>query len=793
MSAAQAILNRSSATSTSVEEHRPSYGVAVCVTLAVLLLYVLTLSPSTAMWDTGEYMAAARDLGLPHPPGNPLFVLLGHTIGLLPFPSAYAARINLLAALSSSIASGFWFLITERILASWLAERWQRITGGIVASLLGATAFTVWNQSVVNEKVYTVSLAFFAVVSWLMVRWADDPDGPSADRVLIVVGYLLGLGYANHPAGLLTAPAVVVVVAARRPWKFIQADVVGWGTAVLYGLIAVIGLAALTVVFGWIAPAGVLAVAAIAWMQSKSFRRFPLVFAVAGALGLGLSVFAYEPIRSAQFPNMNEGETTGCLTHIEWSCTMSKTTLKRLRDNINREQYGKKLERGASYSAQVGMWWLYFKWQWLRDPAGHHAGLQRLLALVFLVLGLLGGYTHWRSDRRSFWFFGPLVFTMTLALIYYLNFKYGFSQAPELGNSVAREVRDRDYFYIWSFSAWGVWAGLGLVFVWQSLAQMFGPAARIRRDLAPGIPVGSRKGALLTVPVLALALIPLISNWQVASHRGDTFTRDWAHDLLNSVEPYGILITSGDNDTFPLWYAQEVEGIRKDVLVMVTTYLNIDWALRQMIRRPIPTYDAANGPALYRAQQWQKPTTPPLNMSLTDANAVPSYIELREPQAFEHGDIKTVITPRFMPEEQIVMLRLIKDSYPARPIYFAYRGTADEINLGDYVVGHGLAYKLMPHKVTASPTVVQASGEFIDVPASAELWTKVYQGPKTLLRQNKYWADRSTLSIPTRYVINGTLLAQGLAQLGDSTTAALVAETTQKISAVTDLPNLFGR
>ena len=67
---------------------------------------------------------------------------------------------------------------------------------------------------------------------------------------------------------------------------------------------------------------------------------------------------------------------------------------------------------------------------------------------------------HWRRDRASFWFFGPLIFTVTLALVYYMNFKYGASQAPELGNDVPREVRDRDYFYIWSFSTWGVWAAL---------------------------------------------------------------------------------------------------------------------------------------------------------------------------------------------------------------------------------------------------------------------------------------------------------------------------------------------
>ncbi len=104
-------------------------------------------------------------------------------------------------------------------------------------------------------------------------------------------------------------------------------------------------------------------------------------------------------------------------------------------------------------------------------PTAEHAALQAVLAALFLVLGLFGGWVHWRRDRQSFWFFGPLMLTLTLLLIYYLNFKYGYSQSPQLGETVDREVRDRDYFYLWSFSAWSVWAALGLVFVWESVRR----------------------------------------------------------------------------------------------------------------------------------------------------------------------------------------------------------------------------------------------------------------------------------------------------------------------------------
>src|SRR5580765_445041 len=212
-------------------DYRPSYLAGGIVSLFVLVLYLVTLAPSTAMWDTSEYIAAAYTLGLPHPPGNPLFVLIGRVFSIIPiFGPNVATRINVLAALCSAVSAGMWFLITERVLVGWFPQRWQRILGGAVAALIGATAFTVWNQSVVNEKVYTVSLVGLAIISWVMIRWSDDPDGRKADRMLVLVAYLLGLGYANHMAGMLAAPAVGLAVIIRRPrtifrWKLLLACV----------------------------------------------------------------------------------------------------------------------------------------------------------------------------------------------------------------------------------------------------------------------------------------------------------------------------------------------------------------------------------------------------------------------------------------------------------------------------------------------------------------------------------------------------------------------------------------
>src|SRR5690348_9335866 len=247
------------------EPDAPSYVAAAIVTLCVLVLYLVTMAPSTAMWDTSEYIAAAYSFGLPHPPGNPFFVIVGHSFSLLPIASSIAARVNVLDAICSAVSAGVWFLIAERVLVAWGMRRAQRIAGAVVAAAIGATAFTVWNQSVVNEKVYTVSLVGIALVSWLAVRWSARPDVPRADTRLVMIAYLCGLGYANHMAGMLPALAVGVAVLVRRP---------------------------------------------------ATLLRGRMLLACVIALLVGLTPFATQPIRAAYFPALNEGEPTACRTKI---------------------------------------------------------------------------------------------------------------------------------------------------------------------------------------------------------------------------------------------------------------------------------------------------------------------------------------------------------------------------------------------------------------------------------------------------------------------------------------------
>jgi hypothetical protein len=735
-----------------VDDERPSYRVAAVVSLAVLALYFVTMAPSTAMWDTSEYIAAAYTFGLPHPPGNPFFVIIGRVFSILPIAGTVAARVNVLAAICSAVAAGVWFLIAEHVLRAWLTVRWQQIAGAVIAAIIGATAFTVWNQSVVNEKVYTVSLTGIALISWLAVRWSIAPDAKNADKMLVMIAYLCGLGYANHMAGMLPAPAVGLAVIFRRPAMVL---------------------------------------------------RWKVLLACAVALVIGITPFATQPIRAAHFPAMNEGEPTACRTKIEMSCTLSQETWERFKYNFNRAQYGKPdlTARQASFGEQVGMWWLYFRWQWLRDPDTRNPFLQSLLATTFLVLGLVGGWVHYRRDRTTFLYFGTLMFTMTLLLIFYLNFKLGASQNP--GSQAPHEVRDRDYFYLWSYSAWGVWAGLGLMYVWESIAELIGAAARTAKESPPnGKGLAAHRNWLLSAPVALLAVLPLIGNWTAASRSRHGATRDVAADLLNSVEPYGVLVTVGDNDTFPLWYAQEVEGIRRDVVVANTSLLNTDWYARQIIRRPIYDYDEAKGPALYRGKRWVKPTKPPINMTLDDADKVPDYYELRQPMNFTAHGIRATIDPRrleygVLQRADAFVLRMIQDAFPERPVYFARSavGYPGQLGLQDHVLTQGLASKVFvpPASPTAARDSVYIEGDgWLDVPRSHALWKDVFVAPKSIIAENQ-WVDRPSVTLPALYIFSGTELADALRVRGNPAAANALFSTIKQVAQATRLSSLVAQ
>src|SRR2546426_462057 len=640
---------------------RPPYPMAAAVVLGTLLLYVATLAPTTQFWDTSEYIAAAYVLGIPHPPGNPLFTLLAHVWGLIPWAHGYAMRINFFAAVTSALAAGCWFLVGERWMRAIVPALWPRRLAALAGALVAATGFTVWNQSVVNEKVYTLSVLSIALILWLIVRWDDQPAGEEHDHNLLLIVYLLALTSTNHMMGVLVGPVVLVLLYPPLMPRRAGTDAgrrIEWSqwlvVLTVFGVIVSTGLESgtpLKIALTLYAGALIFAVYQGNW-------RFALV--TLGVAAVGLSVYVYLPIRAAHFPAINEGEPT---------------TRAALWDVLTRAQYGKPpiTQRQADLFAQIGLWVQYFGWQWARDWGTRlQAGLATLM--------------EWVQDAFV-------------------------ARTPQVGRR------------------------------W-----------------------------LLATPVLALALIPLLGNHLSASRAKETLARDFAYDLLQSVEPYGILVTAGDNDTFPLWYAQEGEGIRPDVTVINLSLANTDWYLRQMQRRPLADFDPSKAPAFFPNPQWPKPTGRVLSWTDDELASLQQYYVVDHAQAVNLGGVQVQLDPRRMGHEyleraDVVVLQAIKDNLGKRPVYFSRTVGlyADQFGLTGYLEDQGFARKLWPQPITPSDSIQPvAQLGYVNIPRTTALVFDVYHGDTAARQRPRGWVDRPSEGILWTYGLHYATLADVL-------------------------------
>jgi hypothetical protein len=288
---------------------------------------------------------------------------------------------------------------------------------------------------------------------------------------------------------------------------------------------------------------------------------------------------------------------------------------------------------------------------------------------------------------------------------------------------------------------------------------------------------------LLTTPVLLLALVPLIGNRLTASRAGETLARDFAVDMLQSVEPYGVLVTAGDNDTFPLWYAQEVEGVRQDVTVLNLSLGNTDWYLRQMQRRPVFTFDSTRAPAIYQGRSWPKPTGRVLNMSDEQLAALQPYYVLDAKTTVQLGPITTTLDPgligrQYLERADIVVLQAIKDDQGKRPIYFSRTVGlyADQFGLTAYVEGQGFARKLHYQPITPSDSI-QAIGQlgYANLPRSTALMFGVYHASSAARARPRGWVDRPSEGIPAMYGLMYQALAQALKDKNPTVSAKAAA------------------
>ena len=758
--------------------------------------YVWTLSPTLTFWDAGEFIAASYILGIPHPPGTPLFVLIGHVFGMIPLGIAFAAKLNLMSALSSSVAGMLLFLTTDQVVSRINRNRGWELSETLVhvatmsAVLVAGWGLTMWYNSTETE-VYTVAIMTIALTIFLALWWADHMEEGKDWNLLLLIVFLMGLSIGNHLMALLVMPGVVV-----------YAVVVTWGTHRDYVLSLLVGALGLYLVVmrgisvdgilgggslvngGWMVIGLLVLGAGLWWMH----REGALTFFGAAILCFlaGASVILFLKLRAMHGPAINEAnpESWGELLAV-----------------LARKQYDVRpvFPRATSFfQYQIPLYFDYLFGQVgpFESRVSSQFGLPGLSILAF-GLAIVGAVYHYLADRTS-WVLYLFTYLMTsLGLILYLNFPLGNTQAPEamvqsaVNLDVApygREVREREYFFIVSYVFLGLWAGVGAFALMGEAIARWGRKVRLRGAALAGAAV-----ALLLLPMAVFAL-----NYHEANRRGNYIARDFAYNLLQSVEPWGILFTNGDNDTFPLWYLQEVEGIRQDVTIVNLALLNTTWYIEQLSEK---TFTASNPPesiasevsdvALlqYDAEVGDRPSQTILEYTggANDPLARIGFVIDEETSLEVSGVEVTFPANSIVRRQDVGILQVMRRHHGDRPIYFSVTVPDDaKLGLDDYLVREGVVDRLLERP---APDLARQGRPYLPMQPPEQAWIHVPR-TDTLLEEvylyrgiddDSIYKDGTARALIGNYGATYLQLAAAQARRGDTEAAVEALERGHEI------------
>lgn len=660
---------------------------AIIVTATSWVIYLLTVAPTVSFWDCGEFIAAAYALGVPHPPGAPLYLLLGRIFSLLPVTGDIALRVNLISTIASALAVLLTYLIILRLIREFAGDwhptkMWPAVFSSAIGALALAFADSFWFNSV-EAEVYALSTFFTTAVIYLILVWGEKHEHAAAGKYLLLIAYLLGLAIGVHLLNLLAIPSIVLIIYFRRyafSWaRLLIALAIGGALILAIDPVLIKGLPKLMTLFGsWILPALLIGLGWILWNAARKLQ--PRLFLSAAAILLvviGYSTYASIFIRSQLNPRLDENDPEN---------------LPQLVSYLNREQYGTESLVSQIFDRKADFWDYqvremyvrYFGWQFIgRDADLTHQRetfqLEGLWGLPFLI-GLVGMWYHFRRDPRRA-LVVLVVFLMTgFAIIIYLN-------------QALAQPRERDYSYVGSFFAFAIWIGIGAFALMQS--------ALTQRRWRKIYVVAATASLIFAVPVKMVA-----HNYHTHDRSDNYAAFDYAYNVLQTCAPNAILFTNGDNDTFPLWFLQEVKGFRRDVSVICLSLLNTGWYIRQIRDReprvPISLKDEQiDSLGLFPWPQ-ERLVQVPINEKAfrryveTAPKHIPVDSLLKQPRA-----ISILLNPtyqgKFLRTQDIMIFDIIGTNQFKRPIYFGFNvpGSA-RAGLQNYLRGEGMAYQLMP-------------------------------------------------------------------------------------------------
>lgn len=370
--------------------------------------------------------------------------------------------------------------------------------------------------------------------------------------------------------------------------------------------------------------------------------------------------------------------------------------------------------------------------------------------LVPFLLCLIGMFYHLSKDSKRFLFVATIFLMYSVAIVVYLN-------------STAYEVRERDYVYLPSFMAVSIWIGIGMLGISQIIANII----RLRKPR-------------YILPIFLIVPIWIgIENFDDHNHHHQYTAYNFAVSMLNSCERNSILIVDGDNDTYPLWYCQNVEHIREDVRVINRELLNNSYTIDKL-KINFPKSPAIK--LLMKPEQYKDGV-------MTAASIVPSFdvLDMKEGLSMLYaskGDdkkfkdyFKTLHTNKFkihrsdgeidlnldmlsLPKSDIVILDILA-SNPERPVYFSSYSNLDFINLDDYLSLEGFAYRVNGKKVSTKGEVIAQKVGALD---DEKMYENIMHGFSFKNFNNNIYFNDTERSIIKFYVQNIRSLAYKLLQ-----------------------------
>ena len=699
--------------------------IAGIVFLVSFLVYYDTMAPTVSFWDCGEFIATAHTLGVPHPPGSPLFLIIGRVFSMIPFSPDIAFRVNLISVFVSALAVMLLYLIIVKVIAHWrggIKENSDVIIafgGALVGTLTFAFTDSHWFNAV-EAEVYSMSTFFTAIVVWLILHWSERAEEPGNERYILIIAYMIGLAIGIHLLNLLALPFIALIIYFRKQsfeWKsfLITIGITGVTFVIIHnGVIKGLPKLADEIgVFG-VVVAVLIVFGIMIWSIVNKQQLLSIVFTSMVLILIGYSSYTIIFIRSGQDPVIDENDpetVTAAISYLEREQYGQVGRFPRRYKGIpaqhevvgapaNGQKYSLSQKRKYMFYNVAKQWdffwnyqvkkmyWRYFLWQFAGRGNSTEPGVTAFgannrqdgvnwsqfgLPLAF-ILGLAGMIYHFYRDEKEAFSMMTLFFLTGLAVIIYLN-----QDNPQ--------PRERDYSYVGSFLAFSVWIGVGAAAIVENIIK------KIKTEN-----IGHRLG--MAVILLQVVLIPFAmvrANYHEHDRSGNYVAWDMSYNMLQSCEPHGIIFTNGDNDTFPLWYLQEVEGMRKDVTVANLSLLNTPWYIRQL-RDSRPK---GEGFINLTDDQILGLTS---GLKLWKTQKIQIAVE-GDPQN-EDGYIEWVLKPTFankaLKVQDMMILRIINDAKWKYPIYFAVTvSPTNKIGLDKYLNMEGLTFRLRSHKVDA--------------------------------------------------------------------------------------------